>query len=719
MKLPGSLQTNRRLDHWLEFGADGELQVRTGKVEIGQGIVTALLLMAAEELNIPPEVLRIVPATTASGPDEGVTAGSLSVQYSGAALRHACAEARGIAVARAAAAHGVPPGGIRVQAGRFLLQDGTEGGADIGGYARWLTPDDLAAEATAGISTKRPSDFTRVGRGMPRIDLRDKVFGAARFVHDLRLPGMVHGRIVRPPSRTAQLAGVQAAEVEALPGVLKVVVDGRFVAVIADDEHVAVKAAETLAARCSWQESPDLPDAQDLATFLSTAPVVSYTPHDTTASAPAEEGGEQHRATYLKGYHAHGSIGPSCSVARWDAGPQRLEVWSNSQAIHNLRDDMVLVMVHQGHPVPEEHITIHHAEGAGAYGHNGADDVACDALLLALAWPGVPVRVLWSRADELTWSPLGAAQLVQLDATVSPEGLITRWQTELWANGYACRPGRSKIPTLLAAGHCANGSPPPISVNMPLEAGGGAERNSVPIYQVPGVRSICHRLDVMPIRTSSIRGLGAYPNGFAIESFMDELALAHGIDPIDFRRRHLQHDPRALAVLESVMAHCDWWKVPASERGEGMGHGFGLARYKSVGAWCAVAVRVECAEKVRVTHMELAVDVGQVIDPDGVRNQIEGGAIQSASWTLMEQVTFDDTHLTSTGWDTYPIMRFSEVPEVRVHLVDRPDQPPLCAGEVAQGPVAGAIANAVADALGVRVRRLPLTMDNIMAAMEE
>jgi nicotinate dehydrogenase subunit B len=716
-KLPGSLQTNRRLDQWLAFGPGRTVRIRTGKVEIGQGILTALLLIAAEELDLPPASVQIESATTASGPDEGVTAGSLSVQYSGGALRHACAEVRSIALRKAASAHGIAADQLTVSLGDILLPNGSK----AGDYWQWLAPTDLAVEASSQVRTKPHTAFTVVGKGMTRIDLHDKVFGKARFIHDLRLPGMVHGRIVRPPSRSAQLVTVKPEAVEAMAGVLKVVVDGRFLAVIAEGEHTAVKAAEALVPLCEWRESPDLPDQNGLAAFLTSAPAVTTVPYDTSTpetpeTARAAQGLVQHQAEYLKAFHAHGSIGPSCGVALWNGS--ELQVWSNSQAIHNLRDDLVHLLAHQGFPVPEENITVRHTEGAGAYGHNGADDVAGDAVLLALAWPGAPVRVLWSRADELTWSPMGSAQLVRLNAALDANGMIRQWQTEIWANGYACRPGRSNIPTLLGSGHCARGQPAPISLNMPYEAGGGADRNSVPFYDIPSVKAITHRLDVMPIRTSSIRGLGAYPNGFAIESFMDELALAHGIDPIDFRRRHLQHNPRALAVLEKVVEQCSWWNDTAG-RGEGIGHGFAVARYKTIGAWCAIAARVDCGEKVQVTHMEIAVDVGQVIDPDGVRNQVEGGAIQSASWALMEQLSFDDTRLTSNGWDSYPIMRFSDVPQVRVHLIDRPECEPIGAGEAVQGPAAGAIANAVADALGMRVRRLPLTQDNIMAAMDD
>ncbi|MES2186863.1 MAG: molybdopterin cofactor-binding domain-containing protein [Pseudomonadota bacterium] len=720
-KLPGSLQTNRRLDQWLAFGPGRTVRIRTGKVEIGQGILTALVTIAAEELDLPVACIQVVPATTASGPDEAVTSGSLSMQHSGIAMRHACAEARRIALGKAAQAHGVAPEQLTVADGDLLLP----GGVQAGDYWQWLTPADLDVEISGTARPKPTADYRLVGKGTPRIDLHDKVFGKARFVHDLRLPGMVHGRVVRPPSRSAQLVAAFPAGVETLPGVLKVVVDGRFVAVIAQTEEVAMRASVALAEACEWRESPDMPDMDDLAGFLLGAPVVTSIPHDTTppeteksAQAPGSgKGLVQHQHDYLKPFIAHASIAPSCSVAQWDG--EKLEVWSNSQGIHNLRDDLVIVLVQQGLPVPEDNITVHHAEGAGAYGHNGADDVAGDAVLLAVAWPGAPVRVLWSRADELTWSPMGAAHLVRLSAATDADGKLQQWQHELWANGYMCRPGRNKVPTLLAAAHRACGEPPPIAVNMPFATGGGADRNAIPLYQVASSKAINHRLDVMPIRTSSIRGLGAFANVFAIESFVDEVAHATGADPVAYRRRHLLQDERALAVLDTVMEHCAWWNISAAERGEGVGHGFAIARYKHFGAWCAIAARVECTDRVRVTDLEIAVDVGQVIDPDGVKNQIEGGAIQSASWTLLEQVSFDRTRFTSTGWDSYPILRFNDVPKVRVHLIDRPDQDVLGAGEAVHGPVAGAIANAVFDALGVRVRTLPLSQENIMKAMDD
>jgi len=488
--------------------------------------------------------------------------------------------------------------------------------------------------------------------------------------------------------------------------------DGRFIAVVAGSERDADAAANRLAGLVEWRAGAPLPDMHDLGSFLTSAP------HQTTVTVergdaewPAD--GLHHEAVYLKPYLAHASIGPSCALAQWDG--RQLQVWTHSQGIHNLRDDIVKALAKEAVPVAKADILIHHVEGSGCYGHNGADDVAFDAVLMALRCPGQPVRVLWSRADELTHSPLGSAHRAMLKARCDATGQITHWHHELWANGYSSRPGRGLTPALLAASERADATPLPLPINPPLAAGGGAERNAVPAYTLPHLKVISHRLTVMPLRTSAIRALGAFANVFAIESFMDELAHQSGQDALTFRKRHLE-DPRALAVLNTVVERSGWWHRRAEEP-EGIGHGLAWARYKNSGAWCAVIARVRVDEEVRVLNLDLAVDVGMVVDLDGVINQIEGGAIQSASWSLKERVSFNREAITSDEWLSYPVMRFSEVPEVTVHVIDRPDEPSLGAGEAAQGPVAAALANAVYDALGVRVRELPLSADTLLRAV--
>ena len=385
-------------------------------------------------------------------------------------------------------------------------------------------------------------------------------------------------------------------------------------------------------------------------------------------------------------------------------------MWTHSQGVYNLRADLALVFA-----LPPESIVVEHVEGAGCYGQNGADDVALDAVLLARAVQGRPVRLQWSREDELAWAPFGAAQAVDLEADLDAQGEIVGWRHEVWSNGHVSRPGRAKTPTLLAASQLAKPFPRfdrRSTRRWPAAAAPSATPS--PLYDFPAWTITNHRLLTMPIRTSALRTLGAFANVFAIESFMDELAAERGEDPLAFRLRHLK-DPRARAVLEAAATARRLERAGPSARASG--HGIGFARYKNFGAYCAVVAEVEGAADIRVRRLVVAVDVGEVINPDGVANQIEGGAIQATSWTLKEAVRFDRTRITSDTWETYPILRFSEVPAVEVEIIARPEEKALGAGEAAHGPTAAAIANAVFDALGVRVRDLPITRERIIAAM--
>lgn len=717
--LPGSMHTNRRLAQWLSLAQPGAVQVCTGKVELGQGILTALRLIAAEELDVAIDRVQVLPATTLRGPDEGVTSGSLSVQDSGGALRQACAELRALAARAALQRAGASDLALAVRDGVFFAPDGRA----LGDYWELLAGVDLGVECTGEARPKPMTERRLLGRAdVLRVDLADKVYGKPRFIHDLRLPGLLHGRVLRPPSPGARLAAWPPVGLAPAPAGVQCWADGSFVAVVAQRERDAESWAERVRARLVWQPGPALPDPHTLVDFLSMAP------HERTVPVQRSEGqagaappdpeawpvdGQRFEAEFFKPYLAHASIGPSCAIARWNGA--RLEVWTHSQAIQNLRDDLVLALAREAEPVAREHIAVHHLEGAGCYGHNGADDVALDAVLMALRCPGRPVRVRWSRADELTHSPFGPAQRVRLQARVDPQGRLTHWRHAHWSNGYSSRPGRAKTPALLAASEREQATPLPLPVNPPLAGGGGAARNAAPGYTLPCLQVVEHRLTVAPLRTSAMRALGAYANVFAIESFVDEIAQALGEDALAFRRRHLD-DARALAVLDAVVERSGWWARRVGEP-DGTGRGLGWARYKNTGAWCAAIARVEVGEAVRVTHLDLAVDVGTVVDLDGVINQIEGGAVQATSWTLKEQVAFGPDGVTSTGWDSYPVLRFTEVPEVRVHVLDRPDQPSLGAGEAAQGPVAAAIANAVHNALGVRVRTLPLNPDHLLRAV--
>ncbi|HET9578900.1 MAG TPA: molybdopterin cofactor-binding domain-containing protein, partial [Usitatibacter sp.] len=433
-------------------------------------------------------------------------------------------------------------------------------------------------------------------------------------------------------------------------------------------------------------------------------------PHETTRvgekpPAAAPQVAKTLRARYTRPFIAHASIGPSCAVAKWTG--DSLEVWSQTQGIHNLHADLVTVF-----DVPPEHVVVRHVEGAGCYGHNGADDAALDAALLARAVPGRPVKVVWSREDELGWAPFGPAMAIDLEVDLDAQGEVAAWRGDIWGNGHGVRPGRSKIPTLLAATHLEKPYERTISINQPVKTGGGGERNSVPLYELPAYRVNSHRLLTMPIRASALRSLGAFANVFAIESMVDDIARERGEDPVAWRLRHLA-DPRARAVIEAAARRAGWQQ---RVKREGTGWGIGYARYKTYGAYCAVVAQVEAEEEIRVRRLTIAVDVGLAINPDGVANQIEGGAIQASSWALREAVRFDDARVTSTTWEDYPILRFSQVPAVDVEVLQQPQAPSVGAGEAAHGPTVGALGNAVLDALGVRVRDLPITRERLISA---
>ncbi len=554
------------------------------------------------------------------------------------------------------------------------------------------------------LALKSPGDYRLVGKSAPRLDLPDKIAGRPRFIQDMAPPGMLYGRVVRPPHGFAALTSLDDGTVKVIPGVVAVVRDGAFVGVIAEREEVAISAQRALRRAASWKDADPLP--QDIHAWLK-AHAVEHRVISEKADAEAQSRATKTlEASYTKPYISHAPIGPSCAIAQFQG--DKLLVWSHSQGIFNLRRDLALAL-----GMRDGAIVVRHVEGSGCYGHNGADDVALDAALLARAAGGRPVQVQWMRDDEFAWAPCGPAMALTLRASLASDGGIVDWRYELWSNGHSGRPGRSDNPALVAAWHLARPFKRPAAINMPLPAG-AADRNAVPLYDFPSQRVVNHYVREMPVRTSALRSLGAYANVFAIESFMDELADAAGLDPVEFRLRHLK-DERARTVVEAAAQCANWtgW-TPA----EGRGHGIGFAKYKNLGAYCAVVAEVEVDNEVRVKRLVLAVDVGLVINPDGVINQIEGGAIQSTSWTLKEQVKLDARGITSLGWEEYPVLKFSEVPAVEVELIDRPELPSVGAGEAAQGPTGAAIANAVAHALGLRVRELPLTPERVIAAIE-
>jgi nicotinate dehydrogenase subunit B len=699
-KLPVSLAANPRLSSWVSFAEDGEVTVSPGKVEIGQGIVTALAQIAADELDIDIARVRMVRASTAASPNEGVTSGSLSIQHSGRALRYACAEIRQLFIAAASERLGV-------DASALDISDGTIVGPGNVRTSYWELAGDVSLDRDAAPGTTPKPSARRALAGQPvaRIDIPDKVFARPRFIHDTALPGLLHGRVMRPDMARAKLTALNEDAARAVPGLVAIMRDGSFSGVVCDTETSAEAALRALRKGATWSQGDALPDENDLAAFLKAQPVESTVIDSRTSGKPAGKARTISRQ-YTRPYIAHGSIAPSCAMAQWDG--DRVRVWTHSQGVYLLRADLALVL-----RLPVENITVEHVEGAGCYGHNAADDVALDAVLLAKAAPGRPVRVQWSRADEMTHAPFGAAMAIEIAADLDANNEIVAWRHAIWSNGHAARPGRASQPALLAGFELEHPFPRMISSNPPQANGGGGDRNSIPLYDFPAWTIESHRLLTMPVRTSALRTLGAQGNVFAIECFLDEIAAARVEDPVAFRLRHLT-DERAKDVIRAAAKRASWKPAPKP----GVGHGIGFARYKNTGAYCAAVAEIEGDEDIRVRKLTLAVDVGEAINPDGIINQIEGGAIQATSWVLKERVRFDASRITSNSWTNYPILRFSEAPAVQVEIIQRPEIEPVGAGEAAHGPVTAAIANAVFDCLGVRVRNLPITRDSLIAAME-
>ena len=698
--LPQSLAATPRLDRWLRFEPAATVTVWSGKVEIGQGIETAIAQIAAAALGVAFERVVLVAGHTGITPDEGYTSGSQSVEAGGMAMRAACAEVRARFVREAARRFEVSEDDVRIDDGRIHVP-----GTDLATSYWSLAPQvDLAAPATGLAATHVPTDGAILGASVPRRDLPAKLTGAA-YVHDRALPGMLYGRVLRPPSYGAVLRQFDAAAVRASPGVACVLVDGRFIALAAEREEQAVRALGVARAAAQWDEPDRLPATSEVREFLprlaGTRSVVAR------HGAGTQVAGRRIQATYSKPYLAHASIGPSCALAQWDG--DRVSVWSHTQGPHPLRGQLARVLA-----VAEENVTVIHDDGAGCYGHNGADDVALDAALLARA-ARRPVQVQWTREDELAWSPYGSAMLVRLAAVLDDDGCIAAWEHEIWSHPHNGRPGFGEGVNLLAAWHLANPLAPSAPRDIPLPRG-GATRNAVPLYELPAWEVVLNLVHEMPLRVSALRTLGAYANVFAAESFMDELAGLAGTDPVTFRLRHLA-DLRARAVLERAAARVSCWAATAAADEVVRGRGYGLSRYKNASAYCAVGVEVSVAEDVRVERVVAVVDAGEVINPDGLANQIEGGVMQAISWTLREAVTWDEQRVLARSWETYPILGFDAVPRVEVIVVPQRDAPPLGVGECAAGPTAAAIANAVHAALGLRMRDLPLTPERIVAAM--
>jgi CO/xanthine dehydrogenase Mo-binding subunit len=695
-RLPGSLQNNRKLDGWIRINPDGTATIFTGKVELGQGILTALAQIAAEEIDLPLARVRMISGDTRQTPNEGQTAGSQSVENSGTALRMACAEARAILIGLAATRLGVAADQLKVTDGVVSAPDGRKIG-----YGE-LNPD-LNREVTAKTAPKLPANHKIVGKSVPRFDIPAKVTGGLVFVQDMRPAGMLHGRVIRPPRYGSKLDSADETAAKAIPGVVAVVRDGSFLGVVAEREEQAIKAREALRKSAKWTLGPELPDPARIFEVIKSLPSKDATIGVKQGAAPTDA--RTFEAVYTKPYMSHGSIGPSCSVAEFKDG--RMTVWTHSQGVFPLRTELVKVL-----KMPAAAIRCVHVEGSECYGHNGADDVAADAALLARAVPGRPVRLQWMRDDEFGWEPYGPAMVMRAKAALGGDGKIADWEYEVWSNSHSTRPESTDGTNVLAGWYLAEPQKMGAPTSPPQPAGGG-DRNAIPLYDFPNQRVIHHFVQDLPIRVSALRTLGAYANVFAL-SFMDELAAAAGADPIAFRLAHLK-DPRARAVIEAVARR----RLEGRRRRRNARPRHRLRQTKSA---CYVAVVAEVAVDratglVSVPQTWAAVDSGLIINPDGLTSQIEGGIVQSVSWTLKEEVRFDKSGILARDWASYPILTMPEAPKVEIELINRPNERPLGSGEGSQGPAVAAVANAFANATGKRVRDLPLNPARVKSAL--
>ncbi|HMI93577.1 MAG TPA: molybdopterin cofactor-binding domain-containing protein [Polyangiales bacterium] len=715
--LPPSLQSNPKLDAWIRIDVGGTITLRTGKVELGQGIKTALALIAAEELDVELARIRVETADSARAPIEFMTVGSMSIESSGTAVRHAAALARRLLLARAAERLGVSADELDVRDGHVHAR--TTGASTS--YWELQAGTAFEHDITALAELKPSSEYRQVGKPAQRVDLPGIAFGSQRFVQDLAPDGVVHARVVRPPSPRARLRDVELESARALPGVLAVVRDGSFLGVIAQREEQAVHAAAVLRAHADFELSA-LPDQGALHERLpndlvGSFPLVGGVPVAAPVPPLLAPEGAAHtlRASYRRPYLMHASIGPSAALACFRE--DMLEIWSASQGV-----SLLAAAISQVLALPPERVRVVHVEGPGCYGHNGTDDAALDAALLARALPCTPVLLKWTRQDEHALEPYGPATRVDVQASLDAAGRLLAYNHDVYSYPHIGRAfPMGKVSALIAAQQLEKpfGIPRPRPMLAPQA---GVHRNADPIYAIPAQRVVKHLCANSPFRTSSLRSLGAFANVFAIESMMDELAAAAGQDPIAFRLAHL-NDERARAVIEAAAARAaELAPAPSGDPQRPRGRGMAFSRYENHKCYAAVFVALEvdlASHAIRLLQTVIAADAGLIVDPDGLANQLEGGFVQAASFTLKEEVHWNDQGISSLDWDSYPILGFEEVPAIEVVLLDRPDRNSRGAGEATTGPTPAAIANAVFDACGVRLRSTPFTPARLRAALFE
>lgn len=690
------------VDSFLAIDKTGKVTVYSGKVDLGTGVTTALRQMVAEELDVPIGRIELITGDTLLTPDQGTTWASVTIQVGGMQLRQASAAARQALLAEAARKLGTD---------NLTVADGvvTAGGRKKVTYGELVGGKSFAIklDPKQPVSEKSPKDYKIVGKSTPRVDIPAKVTGRFTYMQDFRVPGMLHGRVVRPPAIGAKLEKVDESAIKKIPGVVRVVREGNFLGVIAISEWDAIRGADAL--KATWSKSETLPDQAKLWEYVRASKVAKeeeYGKAGNTAEAMAKDGVRILKATYDFAINTHGSIGPSCAIAEFKDGV--LTSWSASQATHALRKQLA-----QMFSLPPEKVRCIYIEGSGCYGRNGHEDAAADAALLAKI-VGTPIRVQWSRADEHGWDPKGPPTLMDMRAAMDAQGNVTAWEGDFYMPQQT--PGGFLVPLVAAT-----------LAGMPAAdhiAPGNVFQNAAIGYKFPNTRSVCKRLETTPFRPSWIRTPGRMQNTYANECFMDELAAAANMDPLEFRRKYLD-DKRGLELLERLAALAKWEKRPSPLKNTSgtvaKGRGVSYVKYELVRTYIGAVAEVEVDRRtgvIQVPKFTLVHDCGQIINPDGLKNQIEGNVIQTVSRTLIEELKFDRSHVTSLDWASYPILKFPQVPDIVIELIDRPNEKPWGAGEPSAAVIPSAISNAVFDATGVRLRSVPYTPAKVLAAMQ-
>jgi nicotinate dehydrogenase subunit B len=696
---PGRTLAPTEVDSFLALRPDGSVIVYSGKVDLGTGHRIAMRQMVGEELSVPVQRIELIEGDSALTPDQGSTSGSRGVTGGGVQLRQAAATLREGLFALGAARLQKPADDLRLVDGAVVASDGSKVSvAELAGDRR------LNLKMNPKAPLKKPSEFQLIGKPLPRPDIPDKATGRHVYVHDFTLPGMLHARVVRPPAVGAEVLAVDESSVAALPGV-RVVRIKDFIGVVSPDEWAAIRAAREL--KVQWSDGAPLVTHEGVIEWARRGPFIGeetiVNKGDAARLAAMEKSPEKLAATYSWPLQSHASIGPSCSVA--DVKADGATIWTASQASHRLVHSCAALL-----EMPREKVRVVYLDGAGCYGMNGHDDASAEAAMLSKA-VGQPVRVQWSREEELGWDPKGPPQLLELRATLTPEGRIDAWETEMWLPRATANLQWIPLLSPLAAG-----------LKQPDgQSTGLATQNGDPPYPANAMKVRVHWLGAAPLRPSNIRAPGKVANSFAVESFVDELAAQAKIDPIEFRLRDLS-DPRGREVMERMAKMMQWSARPSpaarSQRRLASGRGMAYVHYKHNETYVAMGMDIEVdrgSGEIRVRRVACAHDCGLMINPDTVRAQVEGNILQTLSRTLYEETRFDKSRVTSVDWATYPLLRFPEVPRLDIELVQRLDQPPLGAGEAASSPVAAALANAVFDATGVRARAVPFTRERMRA----